>query len=382
MRILHVTDYFLPRLGGIELQVRDLVDHQRAAGHEAAVATVAPGEPDPGWVLRLGAPAGDATTPVAAVRRLERLAEELACQVVHAHVSAYSPFATLAARHLSQLGLPVVVTVHSMWRGYGPVPAIATHLLSARAWPVVWSAVSEAAAVEVRRALGPGRPVRVLPNAVDVSAWRPSGVELDHAVEAALRPADPRRARTIASVMRLTRTKRAVPLAGLLAGVREAVPADIPLRALVIGDGYQRRTLERALSRHGIDTWVELTGRLTRPDIRRHLSAADAFLAPADRESFGIAALEARCLGLAVVASGRSGVTEFVRHGQEGLLAASDRGLVEATARLMTDDDLARRIRLNNLLVPPQHGWADAVARAEALYRLAQHETRGARVRI
>ena len=36
MRVLHVTDGYLPRLGGIELHVHDLVSHQRATGVDAA----------------------------------------------------------------------------------------------------------------------------------------------------------------------------------------------------------------------------------------------------------------------------------------------------------------------------------------------------------
>jgi hypothetical protein len=43
VRILHVTDYYLPRLGGIEMQVHDLVTEQRARGHDASVLTVATG---------------------------------------------------------------------------------------------------------------------------------------------------------------------------------------------------------------------------------------------------------------------------------------------------------------------------------------------------
>ena len=39
MRIAHVTDFYLPRLGGIELHVSDLSDRQRAAGHEVEVLT-------------------------------------------------------------------------------------------------------------------------------------------------------------------------------------------------------------------------------------------------------------------------------------------------------------------------------------------------------
>src|SRR5690348_6375269 len=39
MRIAHVTDCYLPRLGGIELHVRDLVERQRSAGNDVTVIT-------------------------------------------------------------------------------------------------------------------------------------------------------------------------------------------------------------------------------------------------------------------------------------------------------------------------------------------------------
>ena len=39
MRILHVTDTYLPTLGGIELHIHDLAAQQRAAGHLVTIAT-------------------------------------------------------------------------------------------------------------------------------------------------------------------------------------------------------------------------------------------------------------------------------------------------------------------------------------------------------
>ena len=74
---------------------------------------------------------------------------------------------------------------------------------------------------------------------------------------------------------------------------------------------------------HELDDVVELVGRLTRDEIRELFSSADIFVAPANLESFGIAALEARCAGLPVVAKARTGIREFVEHGREGLLARS-----------------------------------------------------------
>ncbi|HUR03274.1 MAG TPA: glycosyltransferase family 4 protein, partial [Nonomuraea sp.] len=43
-----MSDCYLPRLGGIEVQVADLVRTQREAGHAVDVATATKGEPLPG----------------------------------------------------------------------------------------------------------------------------------------------------------------------------------------------------------------------------------------------------------------------------------------------------------------------------------------------
>jgi len=48
VRIAHVTDFYLPRLGGIEMHVSDLALRQVEAGHEVEVITSSPagGEAD------------------------------------------------------------------------------------------------------------------------------------------------------------------------------------------------------------------------------------------------------------------------------------------------------------------------------------------------
>ena len=44
MRIVHVSDCFAPRTGGIETQVGDLARHQARAGHEVHVLTATLGD--------------------------------------------------------------------------------------------------------------------------------------------------------------------------------------------------------------------------------------------------------------------------------------------------------------------------------------------------
>jgi glycosyltransferase involved in cell wall biosynthesis len=95
------------------------------------------------------------------------------------------------------------------------------------------------------------------------------------------------------------------------------------------------------------------------------------FLAPAELESFGLAALEARCAGLPVVARSQAGVGEFVRHGIEGLLGADDDALARATVSLLADPELLGRISRFNRTVPTSLGWADVVDRCMAVYASA-----------
>lgn len=343
-RVAHVTDVFLPRLGGIETHVDDLVRHQQASGLDAEVLTPTPGTgTDPAWVRRVRA--GEA----------RRLVGEY--DVVHVHVSMVSPFGIAVARAAMAAGVPTLITVHSMWAGAGVVLRLAA-LASLRRWPVAWSAVSDAAAEAFRRSLR-GVEVAVLPNAIDVATWRPD--------DAAPDPDGPL---TVVSVMRLAPRKRPLQLLRMFEQVRELTPGH-DVRLVVVGDGRLRPAMERAVRRRGLSDQVRITGRLPREDVLDELRAASLYVAPAPKESFGLAALEARCAGLPVVASRRSGVGEFVRDRQDGLLVADDTEMAVAIAELVVDTELRDRITTHNRRVVPRLDWTDALERTSGLYAAA-----------
>ena len=367
MRIVHVTDCYLPRLGGIELHVRDLATRQRDQGHGAHILTLTPADAanpvDPPWVHRVAESGARPLGPSRVLAGLERALTGLRPDVVHVHVSVFSPFATMAAHIAGSLGLPTLVTVHSMWTPLGPLPGWARSTMRLHRWPVVWSAVSSAAAAPVERMLGAGHPVHVLPNAVEPADWR---------LPALRDPArrDGSESLTILSVMRLTRVKRTLPLASMLRQVRDAT-GGLDVRAVIIGDGPQRGALVRYLRRHDLEGWVTLAGRLDREAIRGHLDHASVFWAPAELESFGIAPLEARTRGLPVVASSRSGVGEYITHGREGLLGSTDEAMVHHVIELLRDDHLRTTITDHNTRVPPRQDWEEACRRTEELYAVA-----------
>jgi len=359
LRIAHVTDFYAPRWGGVEVHVSDLAARQAAAGHTVDVLTATPGPEDPPVdgvaTVRLAA---DGWMPGfrPSVRHTLREALEVGrYDVVHAHAGPVTPLAFAAAA----LGgdRPTVVTVHSM-AGYAEGWFRALDRATGwSAWPVLWTAVSAAAAEPLSRLVGPG--VQVLPNGIDVAAWRVPPVQRD-----------PRDVVAVA-VMRLAARKRPLPLLRLLQRAEGLCDSGVRLRTVVIGDGPLRGRVQRYVDRHGLSDHIELAGRRSRAEVRQALARADVFLAPAVLESFGIAALEARCAGVPVISRREGGTREFIRHGREGLLVADDASMAQALAGLANDPGRRHRMAAHNRAVIPAQDWTAVLARTEELYQLA-----------
>jgi glycosyltransferase involved in cell wall biosynthesis len=370
MRIAHVTDFYLPRLGGIEMHVHDLATRQRAAGHDVEVLTSTPAgptraEPADVPVLRVTEafrrPAALHPGAAALARGLLRPGRY---DAVHVHVGVFSPLAFASIAAAVEAGAPVVVTLHSFLTRWEQAFRALDTAVGFSAWPVVWTAVSDVAAAPVRRLVG--RSVSVLPNGIDPAEW-------------SLRPA-PRRTEevVVVAVMRLAARKRPLPLLRMLRRVRRLLPASVDLRAVVVGEGPQRPALERYLWQFRMGGWVQLPGRLSRAGIRQVFERADVFVAPAVLESFGIAALEARCSGLPVVGRAGSGLAEFVTHGRDGFLATSDRDLVRVLAGLLARPGERARMTAHSRRPPSGVDWDSVLRRTAAAYGTAAELARPA----
>ena len=361
-----MSDCYLPRLGGIEHQVHELAVRQREAGHDVVVVTSAAGdgsdEKDKVQVLRPRARLGASPT------RMHYEWTPLGCRavlrggfdVVHIHASSFSPLAFVTAGRCSSAGIPVAVTVHSLWAGATPLFQAADRIAKWGRWNVAWSAVSSPAAEPLRRILGPRTPVTILPNGVDPPSWSISEV-----------PRSPARV-VVATVGRLAVRKRPGPLLRMLREARARLPEDIRIEAVLVGEGPLRRSLERYVDTTGIGDWVSLRGSATHSQLRNLFADVDFYVAPATLESFGIAALEARCAGLPVVAHRGSGVSEFIIDGVDGLLSHGDAEMVDSIVKLAGSGELRERMRAQARSVPPPVSWAGVMESTEELYERAR----------
>jgi glycosyltransferase involved in cell wall biosynthesis len=371
MRIAHVSDCYLPRLGGIEVQVTELTRRQSEAGESVDVITATPGHEVRAGVERLGGVTVHRVTarmpfelPVHPRTRahVAPLLRDVAPDVVHVHLGVVSPFAWGGIRAAVEVGLPVLVTVHSVWgKGSQAAYAAVDRLARWTAKGVQPAAVSRVAADRIAASLGSDVPVLVTPNGVDATEWNAAARVPRDDADAPVR---------FVTAMRLAPRKRAMPLLKMFAAARGgAVPRQV--RLAIAGAGPQRQRLERYALEHGLAGDVAFLGRLSRPDLRETYLASDVFVQPSVMESFGLAALEARATGLPVIARSQTGLTEFVTDEVEGLLVDDDAGMAQAMARIALDDELRLKLTRHNMADEPQQTWPNVLTVVREAYDAA-----------
>lgn len=362
VRIALATDWFAPRLGGIETQLAQLATHLSERGHDVHVLTTTPGASDgaagPFRVRRLDVlrmpGAGVAISPRLPGKLMREL--ERGYDVVHSHVSVVSPLGYSAAAVARACGMPAVVTFHSVLRHKAHALRVASAVARLNESRVTWTAVSTAVARQAEAALS--APVSVLPNGTDLGFWRvasqsPRGFGSPRAV-------------VLVSAGRLERKKR--PLHLMRAFVDAQRRTHVDARLVLVGEGSARAAIHRLAAEVG--DAVHHVDWQTPEQLRSLYASADGFVMASERESFGIAALEARAAGLPVIAMLSAGCSDFLTHGTDALLAADDRDLAAQLARFLVDADLRRRLRSARVDLQ-RYDWPAVIEEHERTYARA-----------
>ncbi|HBK88187.1 MAG TPA: N-acetyl-alpha-D-glucosaminyl L-malate synthase BshA, partial [Cytophagales bacterium] len=97
------------------------------------------------------------------------------------------------------------------------------------------------------------------------------------------------------------------------------IHATIPAKLLMIGDGPERAKAESMCKELNIEADVRFLGKLEA--IEEVLSVADLFLMPSEKESFGLAALEAMACEVPLISSNAGGLPELNVQGVTGFMS-------------------------------------------------------------
>ena len=206
-------------------------------------------------------------------------------------------------------------------------------------------------------AIAPGRRVHCVYHGIDLSLFAMNG-----------RPPEAAPPYRIMTVARFVEKKGLPDVLRALATLR----ADgVDFRYLLVGDGADRKAVERIVAELRLSDVVELPGTVPHDEVVRRLGESDLFVlgcrqaADGDRDGIPNVVAEAMAMGVPVAATDISGVPELVEHGATGMLApcGDADALAEAMRRLLTDVELRRTV------IPAARAKVEAVFDNRALIR-------------
>lgn len=323
MRILHIGKFYPPVPGGMERFLADLVNAQRAAGHEVMVLVHDDGRRlpggDPEWLWRVPVWLRLVFAPISPAFpfRLARAIREFRPDLLHLHMPNLAPFWGLLLP--SAMRLPWLVHWHSdvevnrrALRIAYPHYQLFERALLDRADAIV---ATSRRYLEASRPLGEWRhKCHVVPLGVDPA--RLPDVDRD----AAARLWNGTGTRFLA-VGRLTYYK------GFDTLVKAAAPLQ-DVQLAIVGEGEERAALERLLDEAGRPPHVRLLGEVDDATLRQLVASSDVLCLPSRErtEAFGVVLMEAMRYARPLLVSQLpgSGVNWVAREGQNAVAVPPD----------------------------------------------------------
>ncbi|MEY4987676.1 MAG: hypothetical protein RL567_1455 [Bacteroidota bacterium] len=127
------------------------------------------------------------------------------------------------------------------------------------------------------------------------------------------------------------------------------VQKQVPSKLLLVGDGPERSGIEALCRDLGVASDVRFLGKLD--TIEEALSLADLFFLTSEKESFGLAALEAMACEVPVISSDAGGIPEVNIHGVTGYVSkiGDIDDMVANTVKILKDEALHDQMKANAL---------------------------------
>lgn len=344
MKIAMFTNTYLPHVGGVAKSVKTLEDACREHGHEVRV--IAPelegAEESPdvlrvpsiqnfndsGFCVRLPSPI-----------LIRDFMEKFQPDIIHSH----HPFllGDAALREAWKGRIPIIFTHHTLYERY-------THYMPVDSAGIKRAAIqlateycnlcdlviapsdSIAHLLEDRQV---AKPIRVVPTGIDTGAFAKGK---NHRFRKKL--GIPKDAVVIGHVGRLAREKN---LPFLAEGVAECMKNSPESVFLLVGDGDCHEEVVHIVAAGVDESRIFHPGKMTGDDLNDAYASIECFAFTSQTETQGMVLAEAMASGTPVVALDGPGVREIMKHGENGIMLASDASASEfgeALLSIVTDE--------------------------------------------
>ncbi|WP_062057664.1 N-acetyl-alpha-D-glucosaminyl L-malate synthase BshA [Aquimarina longa] len=261
--------------------------------------------------------------------------------ILHVHYAIPHAYAGYMAKKMLEeegIHIPMVTTLHGTditLVGNHPFykPAVTFSINKSD----IVTSVSQSLKDDTLRLFDIKKNIEVVPNFIDVSQRQTSFTDCQREVMAT--PEE----RIVTHISNFRVVKRISDIVDIFYNIQKKIPAKL----LMVGEGPERGPAEKKCKELGIKDKVVFFGNSN--EIDKILCFSDLFLLPSERESFGLAALEAMVNKVPVISSNAGGIPEVNTQGVSGYL--SDVGNVkemsENAIRILEDDNVLERFKQN-----------------------------------
>ncbi len=175
------------------------------------------------------------------------------------------------------------------------------------------------------------RPIEVIPNFIDLNRFKKQPKE--HFKKAIC----PNGEKLVVHTSNFRRVKRVEDVLDIFCELRKVIPSKL----LLIGDGPERQRIQDK-AREICTEDIRFLGKLDA--VEEVLSVSDLFLIASEKESFGLAALEAMACEVPVVSSNAGGLPELNKEGASGFVCevGDIEGMVEKAIQILDNANLEK----------------------------------------
>ena len=259
--------------------------------------------------------------------------------VLHVHYAIPHAYAAYMAKKILKengYNIPIITTLHGTditLVGNNPFykPAVTFSINKSD----IVTCVSKSLMEDTREFFGIKREIKVIPNFIDIDKY----ARKHYLCQGNMLAQDDEK--IIVHVSNFRPLKRIIDVLKIF----EKINQKINSKLIMVGDGPDKKKAKEFLRKNNLKNKVIFLGKTSEVD--EILCSSDLFLLPSEKESFGLAALEAMALKVPVISTNTGGLKDLNINGNSGY--TSDIGDIDSMAKnaikILSDDSLEKKYR-------------------------------------
>ena len=259
--------------------------------------------------------------------------------VLHVHYAIPHAYAAYMAKKILKengYNIPIITTLHGTditLVGNNPFykPAVTFSINKSD----IVTCVSKSLMEDTREFFGIKREIKVIPNFIDIDKY----AKKHNLCQGNMLAQDDEK--IIVHVSNFRPLKRIIDVLKIF----EKINQKINSKLIMVGDGPDKKKAKEFLRKNNLKNKVIFLGKTSEVD--EILCSSDLFLLPSEKESFGLAALEAMALKVPVISTNTGGLKDLNINGNSGY--TSDIGDIDSMAenaiKILSDGSLEKKYR-------------------------------------